>query len=203
MSSDVEAAYSDRAADYAEQLGSMSSVHPSDRQLITSWAAQVTGPILDAGCGPGHWTAYLTDQGHDARGVDQVPDFIDHARRTYPHGAFALGDFTRLPDDAGSIGGILAWYSLIHYEPSTVRVALEEFARVLRPDGALLLGFFIGPVVEPFDHAVVTAYRWPPEALANELRAAGFEVIETHTRTGRHPKPRPHCAILAHLALAD
>lgn len=203
MSSDVEAAYSDRAADYVEQLGSMSSVHPSDRQLITSWAAQVAGPILDAGCGPGHWTAYLTDQGTDARGVDQVPDFIDHARVKYPHCAFELGDFNRLPDGVGSIGGILAWYSLVHHEPSTIRVALEEFARVLRLDGALLLGFFIGPLVEPFDHAVVTAYRWPPEALANELRATGFEVIETHTRTGRHPKPRPHGAILARLALAD
>jgi len=203
MTSNVEVAYSNRAAEYVEKLGSMAAVHPSDLQLITSWAAHVKGPLLDAGCGPGHWTSYLAGQGSDARGIDQVPEFIDHARLTYPSVAFELGSFNRLPCPVGSVGGILAWYSLIHHEPSTIRTTLEEFARVLRPGGALLTGFFIGPVVEPFDHTVVTAYRWPPEALADELQAAGFDVVETHTRTGRHPKPRPHGAILAQLALQE
>ncbi len=200
MSSDVAAAYSNRAVDYVDQLGSISSLHPSDLQLITSWAAQAGGPLLDAGCGPGHWTAYLADRGHDIHGVDQVQAFIDHARLAYPGVAFEVGNFDRLPDASSSIRGILAWYSLIHHEPSTIRAPLEEFARVLRPGGAFLLGFFTGAVVEPFDHAVITAYRWPPGALANELRAVGFEIIETHTRTGRDPKPRPHGAILAELA---
>ena len=200
MSSDVEAAYSARAADYVDQLGSVAALHPSDRALISSWATQVEGPIVDAGCGPGHWTAYLVGHGSDVRGVDQVPEFIDHAHRTYPHVSFELGNFDQLHDASRSVGGILAWYSLIHHEPSAVRAALEEFARVLRPDGSLLLGFFLGPAVEPFDHAVVTAYRWSPEALSTELRAAGFDVIETHTRIGRNPKPRPHGAIVAQLA---
>ena len=199
MSSDVEAAYSNRAAEYIDKIGSADAAHPSDRQLIASWAAQVTGSLLDAGCGPGHWTAYLAEQGNDARGIDQVPEFIEHARRTHPSVGFELGSIDRLPDATGSVGGILAWYSLIHHEPATVRATLQEFARVLRPGGGLLAGFFIGPVVEPFDHTVVTGYRWPPDALGDELRAAGFEVIETHTRTGRDPRPRPHGAIVAQL----
>ncbi|KQX07660.1 MULTISPECIES: class I SAM-dependent methyltransferase [unclassified Leifsonia] len=197
MSSEVETAYSHRAAEYVEKLSSTSSAHASDLQLITAWAAEVDGPILDAGCGPGHWTAHLVDQGYDARGLDQVPEFIDHARESFPHVAFERGSIDRLPDATGSVGGILAWYSLIHDEPPALRAALHEFSRVLRPDGLLLVGFFTGPAVEPFDHAVVTAYRWPPEALAAELQAAGFEVMETHTRTGRDPKPRPHGAIIA------
>ncbi len=48
-------------------------------------------------------------------------------------------------DASDSIGGVLAWYSLIHHEPSTIQRALGEFARVLRPGGGLLLGFFVGP----------------------------------------------------------
>ena len=199
MPSDVEAAYSARAGEYVAMLGSISSAHPSDLQLIGSWAAQVRGLLLDAGCGPGHLTAYLAARGKSARGVDRVPAFIDHARETYPHVAFELGSFNRLPDATGSVGGILAWYSLIHHEPRTIRATLDEFARVLHSDGSLLVGFFIGPVVEAFEHAVVTAYRWTPDALANELKAAGFEVIETHTRTGHHATPRPHGAILARL----
>lgn len=203
MSRDVESAYSSRAAEYVEKIGSISAAHPSDLQLITSWAAQVEGPLLDAGCGPGHWTAYLTEQGNEARGVDQVPEFIDHARQAHPHVPFELGTFARLSDDSGSVAGILAWYSLIHHRPTTIDAAIEEFARVLRPGGTLLVGFFVGPVVEPFDHAVVTAYRWHPDALAMKLRSAGFEIIETHTRVGRDPKPRPHGAIIAQLAAAD
>jgi SAM-dependent methyltransferase len=200
MTSDVEASYSHRAAEYTQHLGSMTSVHPSDVQLVTSWAAHVDGPLLDAGCGPGHWTGYLAETGRDARGVDQVPIFIAHASRTFPQVPFAVGSIDALPDASDSIGGILAWYSLIHHEPSTIHRALNEFARVLRPGGKLLVGFFVGPEVEAFEHAIVTAYHWSVESLIFEIREAGFEVFETHTRTGLHSGPRPHGAIVAELA---
>ncbi len=203
MSSDVKAAYSARAAEYVDKLGSVSSLHPSDRALIESWAGDVDGPILDAGCGPGHWTGYLAERGSEARGVDQVPAFIEHARRTYPGVSFEVASFGHLPDATASAGGILAWYSLIHHEPDTVHGVLDEFARILRPGGALLLGFFLGSDVEPFDHTVATAYRWSPEALSTQLSAAGFEVVETHTRTGRARRPRPHGAIVARLAVTS
>ncbi len=72
---------------------------------------------------------------------------------------------------------------------------LAEFARVLRPGGGLLLGFFDGPVSEPFGHAIITAYRWPVEALTALVDHAGFAVTSTHTRTD--PGARPHGAITA------
>ncbi|MBF4561249.1 class I SAM-dependent methyltransferase [Agreia pratensis] len=200
MASDVEVSYSRRAAEYTERLGSVATVRPSDLHLVTSWAAEVEGPLLDAGCGPGHWTGYLAEHGNDARGIDQVPAFIEHARRAHPGVPFEVGSIDALPDSSGSIGGVLAWYSLIHHEPALIRQPLAEFARVLRPGGKLLVGFFAGPKVERFDHAITTAYTWPPETMAADLRAAGFEIIETHTRTGALPKPRPHGAILAHLS---
>lgn len=200
MASDIEALYSRRAAEYSARLGSMATVHPSDVQLVSSWAAGVEGPLLDAGCGPGQWTSYLAQYGSDARGIDQVPAFVERARTTYPGVAFEVGSIDALPDPSDSIGGVLAWYSLIHHEPARIRQPLAEFARVLRPGGRLLVGFFTGPALQPFDHAIVTAYSWPPEALAAELCAAGFEVIETHTRTGAHSKPRPHGAILARVS---
>lgn len=194
----VGTAYARRAAEYAELLGSMGAVHPSDRQLVDTWAAAVSGPAIDAGCGPGHWTDHLHRQGLDVRGIDFVPDFIEHARATYPATQFDAGSIDALPDRTGSVGGILAWYSLIHHDPSAIATPLGEFARVLRPGGDLLLGFFEGPAVETFDHAVVTAYRWPIGELGVRIQHAGFDVIETHTRTG--PGHRPHGAILARRA---
>jgi SAM-dependent methyltransferase len=203
MASDVTASYSHRAARYTKHLGSMTTVHPSDLQLVTSWAATVDSPLLDAGCGPGHWAGHLAEQGCDVRGVDQVSAFINHARHTYPTVPFALGDIDALADASDSYGGVLAWYSLIHHKPGDITRALDEFARILRPGGRLLVGFFLGAHVEPFEHAIAAAYRWPADALANELRAAGFTVIETHTRTGLNAQPRPHGAILAQLGGAD
>lgn len=181
----------------------MKAVHRSDLQLVMTWASCVEGPLLDAGCGPGHWTAHLAGQGMDVRGVDQVPAFIDHARSSHPEVPFTLGSIDALADPADTYGGVLAWYSLIHHDPSTIRRPLDEFARVLRPGGHLLVGFFLGDTLEPFDHAIVTAYRWPADLLAQELEAAGFDVIETHTRTAGSGTPRPHGAIVARLKGAD
>ena len=46
----------------------------------------------------------------------------------------------------GSLGGILAWLSTIHHEPSRIGIPLAEFARTLRPGGGLLLGYFDGEI---------------------------------------------------------
>ncbi len=197
MGPDVANSYSRRATEYAERLGSMTSVHPADVHLVSEWAAGVTGPLLDAGCGPGHWTAHLRQLGHDARGVDQVPGFIELAGTAHPDVPFATGNIDALDEPDDTYGGVLAWYSLIHHEPETIHRPLGEFARVLRPGGRLLIGFFVADDVEPFDHAVVTAYQWSTSELGRVLDAAGFDVEETHTRTVPAPRPRPHGAILA------
>ncbi len=178
-------AYSARAAEYADALGSMDAVHPSDRQLVDTWARTVSGRVLDAGCGPGHWTDFLHTRGVDVRGIDLAPGFVDHARATYPDVTFERGDIDAIDERDGSLGGILAWFSTIHHEPTQIHVPLTEFARVLRPGGTLLLGYFDGAATEPFDHAVVRAYRWPASELIAGLDAAGFDIIETHRRTER------------------
>lgn len=199
MTERVTAAYSGRADEYAALLGSMDAVHPDDRAVVDAWAAGRRGLLVDAGCGPGHWTAHLAGQGHRVCGIDAVPEFVEYARRT--HGAvdadigFRVGSLDALPLDDGSADGVLAWYSVIHHEPSRISVPLGEFRRVLSPGGGLLLGFFEGPAVEAFDHAVVTAYRWPVASLAALLDEAGFDAGDVHTRTD--PGHRPHGAISA------
>ena len=192
---DIAGAYSARAAEYIEVLGTVELMHPSDRELIGTWGDRVVGEAIDAGCGPGHWTNFLAGRGLDIRGVDLTLAFVEHARRAYPRLRFATGSLEALGASDGSLGGVLAWYSLIHHAPDAIGPALDEIARVLRPAGLLLVGFFTGAAVEPFDHAVVTAYRWPVAELTERLRASGFETVETHTRTGTGY--RPHAAIIA------
>lgn len=196
--SGVADAYSRRAAEYIDLLGSVDTAHPSDRQLIGSWAGAVTGPVLDAGCGPGHWTDHLSRAGVDAHGIDLVPAFIDRARSRYPGVRFDVGSIDLLAESDDSLGGILSWYSTIHHEPSRIGSPISEFARALRSGGTLLLGYFDGPSVEEFDHAVTRAYRWPAHELQAALERYGLEVLESHRRTGRGH--RPHGALLCRLA---
>ncbi|WP_345077940.1 class I SAM-dependent methyltransferase [Brachybacterium paraconglomeratum] len=194
-------AYGVRAQEYAELLGTIEAMAPEDRHRIETWAGAVDGPILDAGCGPGHWTAHLAAFGYEVQGIDPVPKFIEIARRRHPGIEYDLGSFANLADGsvrsggAGVWSGILAWYSLIHLVPREVPGALAQLHGALRPGGSLLLGFFDGPRQESFAHAVAPAQLWPAEEMAQLLEEAGFDVVDLE----RHADPgaRPHAAIIA------
>ncbi|WP_311211729.1 MULTISPECIES: class I SAM-dependent methyltransferase [unclassified Arthrobacter] len=191
----VRAAYSARSAEYTSLFGSISSTHPVDRELVLSRARGLPGKVIDAGCGPGQWTAFLHSAGVDVQGVDFVPEFIETAKRFCPEARFSVGSLQRLPTPDDSLAGILAWYSLIHTHPDGVSQVLDEFARCLTPGGSLLLGFFDGPAGEPFPHAVTSAYFWSVEELSGLLQEAGFSIVGTHSRVD--PGVRPHAAIVA------
>lgn len=191
----VGAAYGARAAEYTELLGSVEALAAQDRDTISAWGAGIDGPVLDAGCGPGHWTAFLQQLGVDAQGIDLTPEFIELARSRFPEARFRFGALESLPVADAALGGLLSWYSVIHTPPEDVPGILREFARVLRPGGSLLLGCFEGPGLEAFDHAVTTAYFWPVAEMRSELERAGFAVGSVRTRTD--PGSRPHAEYVA------
>lgn len=186
---DVAAAYDRRAAEYTRVLGTMGAVHPSDRQLVETWADSVRGRVLDAGCGPGHWSAHLAHRGLDVRGIDLTPEFVETARAVHPGIRYDVGTIDAIDEHDAALGGILAWFSTIHHSPSRIPAPFGEFARVLRSGGSLVLGFFEADAVEPFDHAVVGAWRWPAAELERLLESAGFEILETHRRAVRGERP--------------
>ncbi|UBH05001.1 methyltransferase [Leucobacter sp. Psy1] len=194
----VREAYESRAIEYTKALGTIETMSPVDLAAIERWSRGIGGRIVDAGCGPGHWTAHLRNLGADIEGIDMVPAFIEGARRCFPGTTFRLGKLDALPVQAASLAGILAWYSVIHVSPELLPATIQEFVRCLEPGGSLLLGFFEGPQVESFDHAITTAYFWPVNELSRFLVGAGFEVIDVQMRTD--PGVRPHAVIAAQLA---
>ncbi|TWG11535.1 methyltransferase family protein [Actinoplanes teichomyceticus] len=192
----VRDGYSAVAGLYIELFGSTAQVHADDLALIGRHLSIRPGRVLDLGCGPGHLTGHLRSLGVDATGIDMVPEFIAHARAAHPDGDYRLGSMTALDAGDHTIGGILAWYSLIHLPPPDLDGALAEFRRVLAPGGTLVAGFVDGDVAGPFDHKVTTAYRWPADEFSERLRGAGFIEVER----GRRPADganRPHAAIVA------
>ncbi|MDH2442629.1 class I SAM-dependent methyltransferase [Amnibacterium sp. CER49] len=189
----VRDSYGTWAPTYIELFGAADKASADDRAVIGGWAGTLRGAVLDAGCGPGHWSAFLAAAGLEVRGVDATPEFVAHARREHPDIPFRLGDLRHLRLPAGSLGGVLAWFSLIHTDPAEVPAVLRAFAQALEPDGGLLLGFFTGPALERFEHRVVTAWTWPMHCIADAVEEAGFDVLGTGSA------PTPNGRIAAHL----
>ena len=178
----VQQAYEACAEQYIELFGSSAAVHHDDLALIVRHLTIRPGTVLDAGCGPGHLTAHLHSLNVDARGIDLVPHFIDHARATYPDTQFGLGSLHDLGVPDSSVAGILAWYSLIHVSPDEIDSLLIELRRALPVGGMLVTGFFNSNRITPFEHKVVTAYSWPIDELSDRLRRAGFVEVERQCR---------------------
>lgn len=181
--SDVAAAYDARAEEYIELLGSVEQMAEADRATIEDWGRTVDGLVLDAGCGPGHWTDVLSRRG-PVLGLDASPALLASAREQFPRVPFVQGDLAALPLESGSVGGVLAWFSLIHARPEELDAQLAELGRVLVPGGSLLLGFFDGEPGVPFDHAVTTAYWWSVQALTARLAEHGLAVERSDSREG-------------------
>jgi SAM-dependent methyltransferase len=111
---EVRDAYAKRASEYISLFGSVDKANEQDQRFIAHWAKSLLGPVVDVGCGPGHWTAFLTSLGADAEGVDLVPAFVKEAKARFPDTLFRVAAFTNLGIDDGQSGGILAWYSEVH-----------------------------------------------------------------------------------------
>ena len=188
--------YTEVADVYIQMFGATAHVDPEDLGFLDRNLGSCDGTVLDAGCGPGHLTAHLTELGLTARGIDLVPQFIEHARASWPAGDFAVSSLRTLDVPDGALSGILAWYSLIHCDPSELAAVFDEFRRTMSHDGRLVVGFFEGVQVESFDHKVTTAFRWPVEEMSRMLSVAGFVEVDRLRRAGTD-RTRPHAALAA------
>ncbi len=97
--------------------------------------------ILEAGCGTGIFTLPLADRGAAVVGLDRSAAMLARARGKARDARGALawlqGDVTALPFPPESFDGALCLLALEFI--SSRETALQELARVLRPDGFLVL----------------------------------------------------------------
>jgi SAM-dependent methyltransferase len=96
--------------------------------------------VLDAGCGEGWLVRRLSSAGARALGLDPLHVALERARRddaTAPPGRYVQGGAEALPFRDACFDVVVFFNSLHHVPVDSLDVALEEAARVLRPDGVV------------------------------------------------------------------
>jgi SAM-dependent methyltransferase len=183
---DARSSYDIDAEGYADRVRGLLDANPYLRASLSLFAELVDtaggGPVADVGCGPGHVTRHLHDLGVDAFGIDVAPAMVALARRENPDLRFEVGTMTALDLPDGSVGGVLAFWSVIHVPDHAVPLAFSEFRRVLRPGGPVLVGFHVGDGTRTSTEGYsgrpihVESHRRRPAQVSAWLREAGFTI---------------------------
>lgn len=198
--------YDRTAVDFAAWIRAELATKPVDRAVLDLFADVAAGPVADLGCGTGRLCGYLRDRGVRVVGMDLSPGMLAVARRDHPGVPFAAGSLTALPFAAGSFGGLLAWYSVIHVPDDDLPRVFAEFRRVLAPGGHVQLAFQTGAGHEhrtrAGGHPVALDFhlRDPADVVAR-LEEAGLAVRTTTVRApdtdGDYPEDTGQAYVLA------
>ena len=179
---DRVAEYFDRdAASYdASYAGAIrdfrSSILQTRRAHVLGLLDRQPGRVLDAGSGPGVFTAGLLDRGAECWLIDHAPAMLRAARAKFPNDPrvrLAVADVDALPFDDGCFDTVLC-IGVLQYIPRAER-AIGELTRVTRPGGTLIVALPNG--WSPFNWvhravagavAALAAGPWRPRRMAPE-----------------------------------
>jgi ubiquinone/menaquinone biosynthesis C-methylase UbiE len=107
------------------------------------------GTILDTAVGTGHMLEALQkmDPNHQVCGVDLSPDMVEYSKVRLSNAVFLkCGDMSALQgivEDA-SVSAVLNNFALHHVSEESAKQCFSEWARVLRPNGRLLVSVWEG-----------------------------------------------------------
>ena len=148
--------------------------------------ATQSGPILDAGSGPGRDSAAFARTGHPTVALDLSWQFMRHVAETSSAHA-VRGDLRQLPFPAQAFEGVWICASLVHMPDEEIVRSLREARRVMRADGLLFCSMASGSGDEwRFDEA--GNRRWfhylnPSDAL-RLATDAGLAVVRSSLQEG-------------------
>lgn len=136
----VRRGYDELAETYAAER----SADGRDAAILSAFlsdieSAEREGRILDIGCGQGAPILRRLSESATAIGIDVSREQLRLATTNAPDAACLHGDMTRLPIRDGTCVAITAIHSLFHVPLEDQPAVIDEFARVLRPGGRVLL----------------------------------------------------------------
>jgi SAM-dependent methyltransferase len=176
-------AYDKTAEAYANSYKDELYGKHTDRILLKAFATETAGKgrIMDFGCGPGHTTGYLFQNGlKQVEGSDISPGMVTVAKKLNPAIPFCVLDMLQpdIPDN--SFAGAIAFYSIVHFPVTALPTVFSEIRRVLKPGSPFLFSFHVGNNVVHRDEFLGEAvdmdfYFFETETIAGILKQTGFD----------------------------
>lgn len=100
------------------------------RDALCRMAENLSGPVLDVGCGEGYYSSRLAEtMGAELVGLDISKEAVRFAAGRYKQARWLCASAARLPVKDQSVGLLTSLFAV---------TLPEEFLRVLRPDGAFI-----------------------------------------------------------------
>lgn len=110
-------------------------------EILDHWNFAVGHELLDVGCGSGQIAIPAAKKGLNVAGVDIAENLIQHARRRATEAKlniqFEVGDAENIPFERNRFEIAVSMFGAM-FAPRPERV-VEEFARVLKPGGKLVM----------------------------------------------------------------
>ena len=180
--------YSRIAADYAATWHKGGTVEHHLRKFAALLPEGAT--VMDVGCGPGLDSVVLQSHHLNVIGLDYSHEMMRVGRDEHNCRApLVQADMRRLPVGQ-PFDGIWASASLLHLQRDDMLPTLQEFWRVLKPNGVLYLSVKQGAGedwvrTEKYGHDLPRFFTfWQPETLDPLLQMAAFQIIDGFEEQG-------------------
>ena len=202
----IRTSYDIVAEKYALELADDMIARPLERGMLLAFSELVAtlgeGVVGDVGCGPGHVMKHLATLGVKTVGFDISAAMVEQGRKKFPPGDFRIGSMMELPVPTGAWLGAVALYSTLHANADERARMYREMARVVRPDGFVLHGFYVSAPDQPpgseyhlerwFGLKVdLPTYFVGIDDAAGEMDDGGFEVMAALVRESMTPHELP------------
>lgn len=199
---EVTNCYDLTAEEYANVFYNELDNKPFDRMILQRFASENSGKFADLGCGCGHTTKFLVENGvKEIVGIDLSPEMVKIAEKLNKSLTFEVGNMLDLEKNDGEFGAILAFYAIVHFTYEEIERAFSEIYRVLKSSGQFLFSFHIGDEIVSLDEFLnqkvkITFYFFEVDKILQMLEKVGFKVKETIIRYPykdvEHPSKRAY-----------
>jgi SAM-dependent methyltransferase len=117
------------------------TLRPVEVMLLVRYKAELSGRVLELGCGGGRVTGYLAEIATSAHGIDISPEMVDYCRRTYPNATFSEGDLRDVGRmGPGSFDAVVAPNNILDVlGDAERREVLDGIHQLLSPGGLLIM----------------------------------------------------------------
>ncbi len=181
---EVRKMYDSTASSYAEMMDKEIElpVYSESLARLQERITNVPGVVVDTACGSGHMLSLFhlrLDSDRALLGVDLSPRMVAIANEKLgTAGRVIVGDMSALTGvDSGSAAAVLNYFAVHHLDAARLRMAFEQWCRVLGPGGQLLVAAWEGSgEIDYGDESKIIALRYTAAELSAFSEGAGFSV---------------------------